>query len=455
MGVSFYTLVLGCDLKVFVLGLAATWWMFMRFEQLAKDTLATFLPANDDLQELWKAHNVEKALLPNLQYLEARAEFQLSIPFSLRFLTSRSWIAQVNNIPMNGLAEPFLTMLSACRTLSTIKASNCSLKGTVPNLGKLAVKADGFMYTGWISPLSQSLQNLDLGANDILEVSGLPMRIQSLSLAKMNTGVHFQKGILRDASSKKILLDLSGVQLMNSSEASDMLQREELRGTSQYTMIDRANGFQCKDLEGSSLRVTPHMFLPHELCQCLVGWIGTGAACQKCPKDTFRDAEVPSTADACTPCPLNSTSKEASGTLTDCQCNLGHLFQMGEEWRCGCPPDHALVEDVCEKCKLLHLDCMKNGSQASTAPAKEGYARLSPKEPRAFKCYPPLERCNATRSGVRDEVGCNKGYSGILCSECGADYRKEGDRCKKCPKNLNPSWFFGWALWVSFWLCLV
>lgn len=50
--------------------------MFMRFEQSAKDTQATFLPANDDLQELWQAENVEKALLRNLQYLEARAEFQ-------------------------------------------------------------------------------------------------------------------------------------------------------------------------------------------------------------------------------------------------------------------------------------------------------------------------------------------------------------------------------------------
>lgn len=177
---------------------------------------------------------------------------------------------------------------------------------------------------------------------------------------------------------------------------------------------------------------------------CVVGWIGTGAACQKCPKDTFRDAEVPSTADACTPCPLNSTSKEASGTLKDCQCNLGHLFQMGDEWRCGCPPDHALVEDACDKCELLHLDCKESGSQASTAPAKEGYARLAPKARQAFKCYPPLERCNATRSGVRGEVGCNKGYSGILCSECAATYRKDGDRCKECPKNLN-SWWFIWV----------
>ena len=351
---------------------------------------------------------------------------------------------QVNNIPMNGLTERFLTMLSACPTLSTIKAANCSLKGTVPNLGKLRAKVNGWMYTSWVSPLSQSLQNLDLGANDISEVSGLPIKILFLSLAKMNTRIHFQEGILRDASSKKILLDLSGVQLMNSSEAADMLQREELRGTSQFTMIDHDNGFKCKDLEGSSLRVTPHLFLPHELCQCLVGWIGTGAACQKCPKGTFRDAAVPSTADACTPCPPNSTSKEASGTLVDCQCNLGHLFQMGEEWRCGCQPDHALVEDACDKCELLHLDCMKNGSQASTAPAKEGYARLAPKEPRAFKCHPPRERCNATHSGVRDEVGCNKGYSGILCSECGADYRKDGDRCKACPKNLN-SWWFIWV----------
>jgi len=124
---------------------------------------------------------------------------------------------------------------------------------------------------------------------------------------------------------------------------------------------------------------------------------------------------------------------------------------MGEEWHCGCQPDHALVEDVCEKCELLHLDCLKNGSQASTAPAKEGYARLAPKEPRAFKCYPPLERCNATRSGVRDEVGCNKGYSGILCSECAATYRKDGDRCKECPKNLNSWWF----IWVGLILMLV
>lgn len=157
-------------------------------------------------------------------------------------------------------------MLSACPTLSTIKASNCSLKGTMPNLGNLAVKVDGLIYTVWSSSLAESLQNLDLGANHISEVSSLPMKIQSLSLAKMNTGVHLQKGILRDASSKKILLDLSGVRLMNSSEAADMLQGEELRGTLQFSMIDRDNGFQCKDLEGSSLRVTPHMFLPNQLC---------------------------------------------------------------------------------------------------------------------------------------------------------------------------------------------
>lgn len=64
--------------------------MFMRFEHSSKDTLVTFLPANGDLQELWRAEKVAKALLPNLQYLEARAEFQLSIPFSLHFLTCRS-----------------------------------------------------------------------------------------------------------------------------------------------------------------------------------------------------------------------------------------------------------------------------------------------------------------------------------------------------------------------------
>lgn len=431
--------------------------MVMRFEQSSKDTLATFLPANGDLQELWMADNLEKALLPNLHYLEARAEFQHEktsrfcfnfLLFACPYLSHLICAEQVNNIPMNGLAERFLTMLSACRSLSTIKASNCGLKGTVPNLGNLAVKVNGKIYTGWISPLSGSLQILDLGANHISEVSGLPIKLQSLSLAKMNTGVHFQKGVLHDASSKKILLDLSELRLMNSSEAAVMLQHEELRSTSQFTMIDKTNGFQCKDLEGSSLRVTPHMFLPNQLCQCLVGWIGTGAACQKCPKDTFRDAEVPPTANACTPCPLNSTSKEASSKLTDCQCKfkLGHLFQMGEEWRCGCQPGHALVvEDVCERCELLHLDCMESGSQASTAPAKEGYARLAPREPRVFKCYPPLERCNATRSGVRDEVGCNKGYSGILCSECAATYRKDGDRCKECPKNLNSRWF----IWVG------
>ena len=395
---------------------------------------------------MWKRHcfptcNTSRLGLSfNFEH-EKPCEF-VSLSWSLHFLTCRSWIAQVSNIPMNGLAERFLTMLGECPTLSTIKASNCSLKGTVPNLGKLAGKVDGVMYTGWISPLSGSLQNLDLGANDISEVSSLPMKIQSVSFAKMKTRVHFQKGVLRDASSKKILLDLSGVRLMNSSEAADMWQHEELRSTSQFTMIDKTNGFQCKDLEGSSLRVTPHLFLPNQLCQCLVGWIGTGAACRKCPKDTFRDEAVPSVADACTPCPLNSTS--GSGTLKDCQCNLGHLFQMGEEWRCGCQPDHALVKDACDKCDLLHLDCKESGSQASTAPAKEGYARLSPKEPRAFKCYPPLERCNATRSGVRDEVGCNKGYGGILCSECAATYRKDGDRCKECPKNLN-SWWFIWV----------
>lgn len=50
--------------------------MLMRSEQSSKDTLVTFLPANDDLEEFWTAGYAEKALLPDLQYLEARVEFQ-------------------------------------------------------------------------------------------------------------------------------------------------------------------------------------------------------------------------------------------------------------------------------------------------------------------------------------------------------------------------------------------
>lgn len=335
------------------------------------------------------------------------------------------------------LFRPF----AASKNLATIKAAGCGLTGTLPDLANLAITADGKVWGNWVSLLGKALQTVDISANSITHVDNFPSHAQAVTLA-MNPSIDFSQGVLRRAAQRKVMLDLQGVKLLNTSEAEDMLVKKEFNETAHVTTTDRSKGFECRDIAGSSFVVTPSLFLPEKLCNCLAGWTGIGADCKECPKDTFRDSESLT----CTPCPGGSHAKAGSASLMDCRCSSGTSLFKKDEWHCGCLADQALLDQTCVKCHPLKLICAQNGSEATSAEPQQGFARLAPNQTRAFQCFPPKGRCNATLGELRNQQGCLTGYTGILCAECEDSHRKDGDSCKPCPTSQQP---FQWPAMVG------
>lgn len=196
-----------------------------------------------------------------------------------------------------------------------------------------------------------------------------------------------------------------------------------MQTTTEFAIRDDLKGFACKDIAGSTLRVTPAKFLPDELCECLPGWHGNGINCSKCPRDTFSDhmGQV-----LCQPCPANSTSPEGAASKVQCNCKVGRLYGSS----CGCAPQHALQGDSCVPCSELHLQCNQPGSVASTALPQEGHARLQPLATVAHKCHPPAKaRCPGDRT-------CGEGYTGTLCVSCTEGFWATGSKCQRLDTNF-------------------
>lgn len=292
---------------------------------------------------------------------------------------SRNSSEQVSNAPLDAPVQMLFRPLAASKNLATIKAAGCGLTGTLPDLAHLPITADGTVWGNWVSPLGKALQTVDISANGITHVDNFPSHAQAVTLA-MNPSIDFSQGVLRRAAQRKVMLDLQGVKLLNTSEAEDMLVKKEFHETAHVTTTDRSKGFECRDIAGSSFVVTPSLFLPKKLCNCLAGWTGIGADCKECPKDTFRDSESLT----CAPCPGGSHAKAGSASLMDCRCSSGTSLFKKDEWHCGCLADQALLDQTCVKCHPLKLICAQNGSEATSAEPQQGFARLAPNQTRAI-----------------------------------------------------------------------
>ncbi len=347
---------------------------------------------------------------------------------------------QVSHCPLDSSAKALFLPLVACEHLATIKAADSGLKGHLPDVNMLSlVEVDGTLYSTWLSPLGSSLQVLDVSGNSILQVDSLPKSAQTVSLA-MNPSVKFAEGVLSLAV-KNVFLNLEGTKLLDTHEAENLLQAGEFNVTDSETTSDKTKGFQCKDIVNPSLAVTPHLFLPGKLCTCSAGWTGFGVDCKKCPVDTFKNE----TTGNCSRCPESSRAAVGSASIKDCQCSFGALFSKNGLSQCGCVRDHALLDGDCVKCEPFKLNCADDGSEAVSAKPLQGYSRLAPNQPQAYRCFPPKRRCNATPGGFRDELGCTAGYTGVLCSECMAKHRKEGQYCLPCPRHTEIHWSY-WSV---------
>ena len=211
-------------------------------------------------------------------------------------------------------------MLAASKALAKISARSSNLSGALPDLGDLSlVEVDGGRYGKYRTPLSNSLQVLDLSRNRIQRVEGL--NAQSLLSLAGNANVDITRGLLRAALQNGIRLDLTDVALTNVSEARKLLATKALSRTDGRTITDAKGGFSCYGLQSALLQVTPARFLPSTLCGCQPGWHGSGVDCKPCSKDHYSD-EFNQT--QCKLCPEGSVTPDSgAASLQGCQCEIG------------------------------------------------------------------------------------------------------------------------------------
>lgn len=133
------------------------------------------------------------------------------------------------------------------------------------------------------------------------------------------------------------------------------------------------SGLQGFNLLNTSIQISPEKFAPERLCACPPGWIlgcfqtwgtpgerscklpkersftvedigqglcplclqhempriGSGALCQKCPRDSFKEGF---SSKQCTPCPPGSTALVGSTSVDDCKCKAGKLYNSFGTW---------------------------------------------------------------------------------------------------------------------------
>lgn len=122
------------------------------------------------------------------------------------------------------------------------------------------------------------------------------------------------------------------------------------------------SGLRGFDLVNTSIKISPEKFAPDRLCACSPGWIlgcfqtlgenpdepscqlpkerdlsqqhempriGSGAQCEKCDRDYFKEGF---SSKQCTPCPPGSTAPVGSTSVHDCKCKAGKLYNSTGPW---------------------------------------------------------------------------------------------------------------------------
>ncbi|CAE7392543.1 unnamed protein product [Symbiodinium microadriaticum] len=282
------------------------------------------------------------------------------------------------------------------------------------------------------SLLSTSLLLLDAAENNLTGLTGFPGRsILQVSLSR-NHFMDATKGALVQSLRKEIQLDLRGTLLENASVVQELFADGWLARSHEAVIINSTAGYYCHGITSETLRITPELFFPAQLCACLPGYKGSGTTCVPCEANTYNDMTNQTD---CTPCPRHSeTSQDGASALSQCQCIFGRIGLDNSSWSCesGTAWNAGDVDDSeCLKCEDFKLDCEGPGHTMFSAPPEVGYARVKAEAPRAFRCGEPAEkRCN--HSNASDPLGCAAGYSGPLCTTCGDGFRKKHNLCTRC-----------------------
>ncbi|CAE7870227.1 GSO1, partial [Symbiodinium necroappetens] len=372
-----------------------------------------FIPAGDDrvdLLQLPQYMHPDQAILPALTTLE------------------------VSGCQLQGPASDLLLPLAFCEHLGSVLAAESGLTGDLPTTDPLKAFSAGAygIYNDVRSPLSTSLEVLDLSGNNLSRIAAVPQAMHSIGLSSNKQPLQLAEGVLTKACKSKVLIDLRGTSLDDGSlyEIRKLIETGAVSLTKQQGAFVRpSKGYKCFDLDRSSttLQVTPSTIMPHEWCTCLRGWSGVGTNCTECPENFF--SHKPNLS-SCTPCPAHTKSSKRSKDVHDCKCQVGSLHRVKGEWLCGCPDDQALLNDNCVPCPARHLNCSGYSSNATTAQPLPGYARLELKADEAFQC---LDRKRCPGDGrAASGLGCGSGYDGPLCTGCHETFFAAGNSCLPC-----------------------
>lgn len=353
--------------------------------------------------------------------LEGTPEF-----FGAKPLLPALQILNVSGCQLNGSLADLLVPL-ADTPATSIAASGCGLSGAVPNLIEMSVRLNGIAYASFRTKLAQSLQTLDISANQLSSIASLPAALR-VDLRQNAVPLKVKPYTLQEAVQRSIELWLDGTALQNPEDL-QYLVNHVLRLRPEFAKSRWS--FACRELVEPTLRVTPHIFMPEEMCACQAGFHGFATNCSPCPSDTYStEPNSPS----CQKCPLNSTSKNTSGSWQLCQCAFGSIHQDVNGLSCQCPAGEALVDtpgfERCEPCHKLRLTCPRAGSNASSAQVVEGHRHLQPNSHEVFACL-DSSRCKAD--------GCAAGYDGVLCSDCAVRHHSSHRQCKPCAEIHNMS----------------
>lgn len=373
--------------------------------------------------EILKLQNTSVQFAPQgeeLQKLKVHSRYTLKDERVLRWLKE----LDLSNCPINSPVEDLLLPLAMSGQLTSIQAGGTGIYGEISKLTDTEARIDGENVSNFTFPLAKSLVTLDLSANNVTGVHGLP--VQGRMLLRENHQLNVDVKVLTEALGKQVFLDLSGTALSNQDEAAELLKEGVMKTTHMHAFRDETAGHACKDVIGT-LKVTPSKFLPQELCKCLPGWFGSGATCEMCPSNKFSDDLG---FDTCKSCPANSTAPAGSTKMSDCKCKFGDLH----EGICACDTHHALQKGDCALCTKLHLQCETPGSLASTAVPDMDYTRLEPSADEAHKCLPPAasDRCPGSHQ-------CGPGYNGTLCSSCADGFWATRGKCEPCAEASSTS----------------
>jgi len=230
------------------------------------------------------------------------------------------------------------------------------------------------------------------------------------------------------------------------------LLQKELKLQDSRSVSNKTEGWACALPVAGTLRITPQLFLPEDMCACQAGFYGHGINCTACSPNTFAQMEGQA---SCKPCPPDSFS---AGSATICECTFGTMHGPPGNQSCKCRAGAARLGTRCEQCSQLHLECEARGLLAEEAHPESGYARLIQPSGLAYRCLIPSHCTNATMSG------CKHGYTGPLCTDCAPGFRASGGGCFECGKMSSTSTeFSGFALLVAvvlavcvgaaFWAC--